>query len=225
MFAELVPAFSIGLLATLSPCALPLYPGFLAYLAAGAADRPSPFARWLGVFVLAGVLVAMIGLGGLIAVLSVGVGQVLVFLTPLADIVVIGLGTALLLGANPFRRLPVIAVGPVRGGAALSAFVYGLLYGPIALPCSGALFVGILTLSLAVMSFLDKLLFFVAFGLGFGLPLLVLSLLASSSRTALLRTFVRHERAVTRVAGAILVGIGAWDFAANLPFVLLYLGA
>ncbi|HUG55944.1 MAG TPA: cytochrome c biogenesis protein CcdA [Candidatus Limnocylindrales bacterium] len=224
LLGELVPAFGLGILATASPCALPLYPGFLAYLAAGAqSGRPSRFGRWLGVFVLAGVLTMMVALGALIAAFSLAVGQVLVFVTPLADLVVIGLGVALLLGANPFARLPALLPGGTGGGGAVAAYAYGLLYGPIALPCSGALLVSIFTLSLSVADFAGKLLFFLAFGLGFGVPLLAISLLAHGRQAALLRAFTRHYGVIGRVAGALLVAVGLYDLSVNLPNVLLQL--
>ena len=224
MLEELVPAFGIGLLATLSPCALPLYPGFLAYLAAGGAGRATGSARWLGLFVLAGVLTMMLALGALIAALSLAIGQVLVFVTPIADLFVIALGTALLLGRNPFARLPMLAGGAAGGSPARSAYVYGLMYGPIALPCSGALLVSIFTLSLTAASFAEKMLFFLAFGLGFGVPLLAISLVAEGRQRALLRLCTQHYALVSRIAGIILIAVGAFDLAANLPYVRLYLG-
>lgn len=224
MLGELVPAFGIGLLATLSPCALPLYPGFLAYLAAGGAGRAGGATRWLGLFVLAGVLTMMLALGALIASLSLAVGQVLVFVTPLADLFVIALGVALLLGRNPFARLPMLTAGASGGSPARSAYVYGLMYGPIALPCSGALLVSIFTLSLNASSFAEKMLFFLAFGLGFGVPLLAISLVAEGRQRALLRLFTRHYALVSRIAGIILIVVGVADLAANLPFLRLYLG-
>lgn len=224
MFAELGTAFGIGVVATLSPCALPLYPGFLAYLAAGGGGRRTGLSRWLGLFVLAGVLTVMIAAGALIAALSVAVGQVLVFVTPLADLVVIALGVALLLGRNPFARLPMLSAGATGGNVALAAYSYGLLYGPIALPCSGALLVSIFTLSLSVGSFAEKMLFFLVFGLGFGIPLLGLSLLAEGRQRALLGLFTRHYGIVSRLAGVVLVAVGLWDLSVNLPYARLYLG-
>jgi cytochrome c-type biogenesis protein len=166
----------------------------------------------------------MLSLGALIAALSVAVGNVLVVVTPLADVVVIGLGFALLLGMSPFAKLPTVQVGAGGGGPILSAYVYGLLYGPIALPCSATFVVAIFTLSLSVASFVEKLIFFLVFGLGFGVPLLVISLLAEARRAALLRAFTRNYGVVARIAGAILVVVGVWDLWNNLPFLLLYLG-
>lgn len=218
---ELLAAFGIGVGATLTPCALPLYPGFLAYLAAGAGEGRAPV-RWLGAVVLAGVLTAMVALGALIAALSLAVGQVLVFVTPLADVAVVLLGVALLLGRNPFVRVPQLSGGGAAG--IRGAYTYGLLYGPIALPCSGPLLVSIFALSLGVADLAAKLLFFVAFGLGFGLPLLVLSLLAGGQQRALVRAFTRHYALVSRLAGAALVAVGVYALSNDLPFALLYLG-
>jgi cytochrome c-type biogenesis protein len=220
---ELATAFAIGVLATASPCALPLYPGFLAYLASGSPRRGGSV-RWLGLAVLAGVLTMMIAIGALIASLQVAVGQVLVVVTPLADLAVIALGVALLLGRDPFARLPAIASMTAPGGEFRPAFVYGLMYGPIALPCSGALLVSIFSLSVSLASFLEKMLFFVVFGLGFGVPLLLISLLAAARQRALVRGFAAHHAVVTRAAGVILVVVGAIDLAMNLPLALLYLG-
>ena len=219
---QLAGGFVIGLLATGSPCALPLYPGFLAYLGA----RPAAGSHaWLGLAVLAGVLSAMLALGALIAALQVAVGRVLAVVTPLADAAVIALGIALLLGADPFSRLPMLAMGPGdRSRPALSAFWYGALYGPMTLPCSGPLLVAIFTLSTGVGSFAEKLAFFLAFGLGFGAPLLAISLLAASWRSALLRALARRYALLGRVAGAVLVLVGAVDLWTNAPFALLYLG-
>ena len=221
---ELGAAFGIGLVATLSPCALPLYPGFLAYLAArsGEGARATP---WLGLAVLAGVLTMMLAIGAAIALLQVAVGRVVLIITPLADLVVIGLGIALLLGANPFAKLPSIAAGSESRGPLLSAYLYGLMYGPIAVPCSGPLLIAIFTLSLTVTDFLEKLLFFLAFGLGFGVPLLVIALVAAGRSSALLRVFARHYTTFARVAGVVLIAVGIYDLSVNLPFALLYLGA
>ncbi len=218
--AELLPAFGIGLAATLSPCALPLYPGFLAFLAArGGATA----VRWLGVLVLAGVLTTMLALGALIAALSLAVGQVLVVVTPLAYLVVVAFGTALLFGVNPFAKMPQVALA-TRGGPALGAYAYGLLYGPIALPCSGPLLVSILALSVSFGSFAQKMLFFLAFALGFGVPLLILSVLAPARQSWLLRAFTRHYALVSRLSGALLIVVAGWSLAQDLDTILLYLG-
>jgi len=220
---ELLIAFAGGLAATLTPCALPLYPGYLAYVAAQRGQGRSADTRWLGVAVLGGVLLAMLTLGAFISSLQLAAGAVLRIMTPLADVVVIGLGLALALGRNPFARLPTLSLGQARGSPLISAFIYGLLYGPIALPCAGPLVLGIFLFSIGIADLAGKLAFFMVFGLGFGLPLLGISLLARDRASTLLRAFARHETALLRVTGTALAVIGAWDLASNVPFALLYL--
>ena len=80
----------------------------------------------------------MLALGLVIALISVSVGEALSIAIPLADLLIIGLGIMLLLNLNPFKKLPQIKV-PLLSNPYANAFVYGLLYGPIALPCSGPL--------------------------------------------------------------------------------------
>jgi cytochrome c-type biogenesis protein len=160
-------SLSLGLLATTSPCVLPLYPGFLAYISGGQQELQGKWGRYLlGFFVLAGVLVMMLVLGGIIALLSISVGRALSIVIPLADLIIIVLGAMLLLNFNPFKTLPQIQV-PVLSHPFVNAFVYGLLYGPIALPCSGPLVVSIFALSLTAAEFFSKLNIFFWFGMGF----------------------------------------------------------
>lgn len=222
LLGELATGLVVGLFATASPCALPLYPGFLAYLAARRGDAGvTGTARWLGLAVLAGVLTTMLVLGALMAALAVSTSSVLRIVTPLADLVVIALGIVLLLGRDPFSRLPMLGPTTVGGGAVRSAYVYGLLYGPIALPCAAPLLIAMFGLSLSLDSFIAALAFFMAFGLGFGLPLLAISLLAYSKQVSLVRFFARHREIVSRVAGVVLIVVGVTDLANYLPLILL----
>jgi cytochrome c-type biogenesis protein len=221
--SEIATGFVIGLFATVSPCALPLYPGFLAYLAARREDGTRSAAKWLGLVVLAGVLTTMTVLGALMAMLAVSTSSVLRIVTPLADIVVIALGIVLLLGHDPFARLPMLGPTRIGGGMVSSAYTYGLLYGPIALPCAAPLLVAMFGLSLSLDSFIAALSFFIAFGLGFGMPLLAISLLAYAKQRSLVRFFAAHRAVVSRLAGAVLVVVGLGDLANNLPFILLTL--
>ena len=56
---------------------------------------------------------------------------------------------------------------------------------------------------------LDSLAYFVAFGLGFGWPLVVLPLLAAPVQRQATRALTRHHRAVSIVSGIALVAIAA----------------
>jgi cytochrome c-type biogenesis protein len=222
-------AVAAGIGATITPCVLPLYPAFLAYITAPQAvsagglptptNRPSPAAA--AVMVWLGVVVGMVTIGAIVAGLSLGLGSILRVIVPLADLLLIGLGLLLLFGKNPFARLPQVSPAALgRGGPVAGSFLYGLLFAPIALPCSGPFLIGIFVASLTVGDAVRQLAFFAAFGIGFGLPLLVLGLVGELRGRDLARGLVRWERPLQLLMGATLLAIGAWDLWTNLPQVI-----
>jgi cytochrome c-type biogenesis protein len=226
-------AFAAGIGATVTPCILPLYPAFLAYLTGGARRasastegalaiaRPGLPPAVAALIVWAGVVVGMVAIGGLIAALAAPLGDFNRIMLPIADGLLIALGAMLLLGRNPFARLPQPSPSALGGrGPTVGAFLYGLLFAPIAVPCSGPFLVGIFAFSLTITDALGRLLFFGAFGLGFGLPLFALGMVGQARGADLARAVVRHERALQLVLGVALVAIGAWDLATNLPSIL-----
>jgi len=214
-----VTSLLLGLLTTTSPCILPLYPGFLAYL--GSQSEMGGKKYFLGLFVLAGVLTMMLALGGLIASLAIPVGSILVYLLPLADLLILILGILLLLDCNPFKTLPQVQL-PVLRHPYGNAYVYGLLYGPIVLPCSGPMVVGIFALSFTVGEALSQLWTFLWFGLGLGLPLLILSFLSAAWQRQLTIFFAHHSRAVNVIGGLLLAGVAVYDLNKNWKLMRLF---
>ena len=218
----ILTSLGLGLLASASPCILPLYPGYLAYLSGAHASKPGKTRYFLGFFVLFGVLAMMLSLGLLIALLSVSIGRALSLIIPLADLFLFVLGFLLLLDKNPFKALPQIQVPALRSPF-LNAFLYGLLYGPIALPCSGPLVVGIFAVSLTATEAISKLAIFWWFGLGFGLPLLALSLLSGVMQHSITRWFGQNARLVNVLGGLLLIGISVYDFWLNWDLIRIVL--
>lgn len=212
----------LGLLTTTSPCILPLYPGFLAYL--GGQNDIGRKKYFLGFFVLAGVLSMMIALGGLIALLVVPIGSVLLYIIPLADLLIFILGILLLLNLNPLKRLPQIQL-PLFQHPYSNAYVYGLLYGPIALPCSGPMVVSIFALSFTAGEAFSQLWAFLCFGLGLGIPLLILSFLSATLQRQLTVIFARHSRIVNLVGGILLIGVAIYDLSKNWELLRLFIRA
>lgn len=219
----ILTSLSLGLLATTSPCVLPLYPGFLAYLSGGQQGLEGKPGRYLlGFFVLAGVLTMMLALGGIIALLSISVGQALSVVIPIADLIIILFGVLLLANINPFKSLPQVRV-PVLSHPFVNAFVYGLLYGPIALPCSGPLVVSIFALSLTAAEAISKLTIFFWFGMGFGIPLLVLSFFSGAAQRWITRQFALRARLINVVSGLLLLGVGIYDLVLNWDLIRAFL--
>jgi cytochrome c-type biogenesis protein len=218
---QLGQAFVVGLFSAATPCLLPLYPAFIAYLAsAGGALAGRRAAGLAGLVILAGLLSTMIAAGVVITLVAIPLGSLLTILVPVADIVVVVLGLGLLVGWNPFARLPGMRV-PVVGNPFRQAYLYGLLLGPLALPCSGAFLVALLTISTDVVDATLRLATFVAFGLGFGLPLVGLSIVSTAGRQALVRWIVAHQVAIDRVAGLVLVAVGSLNLVSIWPSLAL----
>jgi cytochrome c-type biogenesis protein len=209
----------LGLLTTTSPCILPLYPGFLAYL--GSQSEIGRRKYFLGLFVLAGVLSTMLALGGLIALLAVPVGSILLYILPLADLLILLLGILLLFDRNPFKTLPQIQLPALRHPYG-NAYVYGLLYGPIALPCSGPMVVSIFALSFTTGEAFSQLWAFLFFGLGLGVPLLILSILSAALQRQLTTLFARYSKTVNVIGGLLLISVAIYDIAKNWEFLQLF---
>ena len=214
-----ITSLLLGLLTTASPCILPLYPGFLAYLSSQ--NEMGRQRYFLGLFVLAGVLTMMLALGGLIALMAVPVGSVLVYLIPLADLLILFLGILLLTNHNPFKTLPQIQL-PVLGHPFGTAYTYGLLFGPIALPCSGPMVVSIFALSFTAAEAFSQLWAFLWFGLGLGMPLLILSFLSAAAQRQLTTFFARYSRTVNIFGGVLLIGVAIYDLSKNLQLMRIY---
>lgn len=212
---QLVEAFVLGNGAILTNvCMLPLYPSMVAYLAADAGRVRVQ--GLLGVLVLAGVLTMMLVVGLGLFLLRASFGAVLPWMLPLVYGSVILLGVLLLLGKSPFAQLAAVNA-PVFRNPYLTAFSYGLLLGPMTLPCAGPLIVSAFVLGAgSISSLADGLLYALAFGLGFGWPLLLLPLLAAPAQRLITSWVVGRYALLTRAAGALLVDIGLFGIWAEV---------
>jgi cytochrome c-type biogenesis protein len=157
----------------------------------------------------------MLGVAVILVVVSVPIGSLLAYLIPLTDALLIGLGVLLLAGRNPFARMSSIRV-PFVANPFGRAYLYGLVLGPLALPCAGAFALALIAYSVGLADAAEKILVFVVYGLGFGLPLVVLSLLAGARQQQIVRFVTRHHRAIEVVSGILLIAVGIGDLLLNL---------
>lgn len=209
--SELVQAFSLGNAAILgNVCLLPLYPGLFALLAAKADTDPRRV-RWMGVWVLAGVLTAMTVVAGVLYAVDRVFADVVPYLLPVAYGGVILLGVLMVLNRNPLERFGTGQV-PLVSSASGSAFVYGLALGPMTLPCTGPVILAAFLIGgvSGTGALVERLAYFLFFGLGFGWPMVVLPLLAGASQRAFTGWMTRNHLVVTRISGVLLVLVAAF---------------
>ncbi|MFN2104859.1 MAG: cytochrome c biogenesis protein CcdA [Candidatus Promineifilaceae bacterium] len=208
--SEYLQAFVLGNAAILTNvCILPLYPGLLAYMAANATNERSQGAmKWMGLLVLLGVLTMMVLVGGLLFIFQQSFGAILPIVLPTIYGVVIILGLLMLSGRNPFNRLQTVQT-PLLKNPYIGAYVYGLLLGPMTLPCAGPVILSAFLLGTnSAADLADGLLYFFFFGIGFGWPLVLLPFLASSFQRRLIGWTTKNYKLLTRASGMLLIAIG-----------------
>lgn len=203
---------------------MPLYPAFLAYLSASSAELSGRRGTGLlGLIILAGVLTTMLAVAVILIFVSVPMGALLAYLVPLTDGLLVVLGVLLLAGRNPFALLPGMRV-PVIADPFGRAYVYGLMLGPLALPCAGAFALSLVAFAVGLTDALQKVVVFLAYGLGFGLPLVILSLITGARQRQIVGAVTRRHRAIEVFAGVLLIAVGIGDFLLNVDNIRLTLG-
>jgi len=210
--SQLINGFLLGNSAILTNvCLLPLYPGLIAYLAGNAEnERSQGAAKWLGFLVLGGVLSLLLLVGLILYLLQKSVNNILPILLPIIYGIVIVLGVLMLLGRNPFNRLS-MAQMPALSNPYAGAFVYGLMLGPMTLPCSGPFIVAAFFLGAGgVSDLIGSLGYVLAYGVGFGWPLVLLPFFAIPFQRKFTRWMGQNYKLLTRISGVLLVAIGIY---------------
>lgn len=178
-------AFLAGLLSVLSPCVLPLLPLVLG--AASSEHRYGPMA------LAGGLALAFVAIGLFVATIGFGLGLDTDVFRKGAALLLVGLGLVLMLPAAQTRLA--VAAGPLSdrvqarfGGVSSTGlggqFGVGLLLGAVWSPCVGPTLGAASLLAAQGRDLAAVALTMVTFGLGAGLPLVVLGTL---SRATLLR--------------------------------------
>jgi cytochrome c-type biogenesis protein len=212
----------VGVVGFLSPCVLPLVPGYLSYVAGLSGDAPRPSQRrmvlgallfvlgFTAIFVAQGAAFGQ--LGSTINEHRVGIEQVMGAVTIVMGVVFLG-GIPLLQRELRFHRLP--RAGLV--GAPLLGAAFGLAWVPCLTPTFGAVYSMALTQGTAGRgAFLT-----VFYCLGLGIPFILVAL-GFGWVTSVLGFVRRHRAVVSAIGGVLLVAIGAlllsgeWDHLMNV---------
>jgi cytochrome c-type biogenesis protein len=201
-----------GLLSFLSPCVLPLVPGYLGYLS-GTVVRPGapPPRRDLVLHATAFV----VGFASLFTVMGIALGQFLSSVQDGLDYVRwVGGVLVILLG---FHTLGVVRISLLLRTAKLSgeerlprgrlasSFLLGIFFAAGWSPCVGTILSGIFAIA-ATQGTRAGLLFF-TYALGLGIPF-ILTALAFGAAGPALRRVNRHFRLISVVSGLFLIAIG-----------------
>lgn len=204
-------SFLAGLLAPLGAvCVLPLYPGFLAYLSSKISSRKSQKTITLfGVIVMLGVLVSMLVIGLVFSFLRESLTKAIGIISPIAFGILAVLSVLLILGVD-FTKFAPKTTAPVLKNPFVSSFVFGLFFGAIVIPCNPAPLIVLFAISTSTISFITNFLNFLFFGLGMGLPLLLISFISAAKSKEVLGFLSKRQRIINIIAGIIMLVISLY---------------
>lgn len=207
-------AFVAGLASFLSPCVMPLLPGYLSYIsgvslddivAGKGADLRRVF-RYSVLFVL-GFSVVFVAMGAAATAMGVFIQRWFRLLSILAGVIIILFGLQLL---GVFRLRVLMAErryqGQVRGGL-FGAFLMGMAFALGWTPCVGPILFSILAYAGTRETVGQGIAHLACYSAGIGIPFLLIGL-GMGSFMRLLDRFRQHLRWVEAASGALLVVFG-----------------
>ncbi len=208
--------FAAGLVSFMSPCVLPLVPGYISYVAGASAAGPSR----------GGVVALRLPAMGLSLCFVLGFSTVFVLLgasaTALGQLLlawryelnIVGGGIIILFGLFilGLARLPWLQRelrfnAAIAGGRPVSAYTLGLAFAFGWTPCIGPVLGAVLTMSAASATVTGGVALLGIYSLGLGVPF-VLAALFTAGLVARLKTIGRLGRILQMLAGGLLVVMG-----------------
>ncbi|MGH2758038.1 MAG: cytochrome c biogenesis CcdA family protein [Actinomycetota bacterium] len=220
MLVESLITFAAGVVGFLSPCVLPLLPGYVGFMTGSGVDERVPIRRALPgtLSFVAGLTAVFVSLGASASVLS---GFLIdhkrgLELASGAFIVVLGLlmlsgpRFALLLRERRFHVRP--------GGGAVRSFVLGGAFAFGWTPCIGPTLGAALNLAATSDGLADGVLLLFAYSLGIGLPFVAagLGLLRFGGRLK------RHAATIQLVGGVVMIGVGVLMLTGRLTLLTIW---
>jgi cytochrome c biogenesis protein CcdA len=154
--------------------------------------------------------VVVFGLFGLVvSPLAVSLDEHLPWVTIVVGIGLVGLGIALLAGRQLTLRIPKLHAGG-RDGSLVSMFLFGVSYAVASLSCTIGPFLAVTTSTFRLGSVAAGVGVFLAYALGMGIVVGVLTVALALAKTSVVQRFRRALPVINRIAGALLVLAGAY---------------
>lgn len=207
-----IAALAAGAISFVSPCVLPLVPGYVSYIAGrtGPQGRTGPRweAVWLSFCFVLGFSTIFMALGAS----ATALGQVLLRwryeLNLLGGAIVVLFGL-FMLGAARIQMMErdLRFQLDLPGGRPVASYVLGLAFGFGWTPCIGPILGAILTASAASATVSEGVALLAVYSAGLGIPFLIVA--GFTDRIAgRIRAIGRVGRRLQQAAGAIMVGMG-----------------
>jgi cytochrome c-type biogenesis protein len=225
-----IAVFLAGLLSFLSPCVLPLVPGYVSLISGASAGELQSPDRKLTRMVLLNSVMFIIGFSAVfisLGAVATGIGQFMNIyrrqLMQVAGIVIIIFGLHLI---GVFQIKALLAdkrLHEVKGsGTALGAFLIGFAFAFGWTPCIGPILAGVLVIAGSQDTVVKGVLLLAVYSAGLAVPFLLTSL-GVERFLAFYSRFRRHLHTVEVVSGVFLVIVGALILTRHFTILSSYL--
>ena len=221
-----IAAFIAGLISFLSPCVLPLVPGYVAIISGAGVDELNQQGSRLMRSVMLNSLLFILGFSLVFIALGAvasGVGQIVMqhfaFLSKFAGLLLIVFGIHMT-GLLPLKflyadkRLHGISGGHTPARAFLVGFSFGFGWSP----CVGPILTAILTFAAAEATIQKGVALLAIYSLGLAIPFLLTSC-AIDRFLVFYARFRRHLRALEAVSGMVMIAAGAFIFTRHFTVI------
>lgn len=220
MFVEGLVSFFAGLVSFLSPCVLPLLPGYVAFMTGSSTTDRVPVRRALPgtLAFVGGLTVVFVSLGATASVLSGFLNDHKRGLELFSGAFIIAMGVLLVFGERgPLMRERRFHLRP--GGGALRTFVLGMAFAFGWTPCIGPTLGAALNLATTSNGLASGIGLLFAYSLGLGAPFIAagLGLVTFGGRLK------RHAATIQVFGGAILVVIGVLVLTGRLTDITVWM--
>ena len=225
-----IAVFLAGLLSFLSPCVLPLVPGYVSLISGASVEDLQSTDRKLSRTVLLNSLMFIIGFSAVFIALgavATGIGQFMNIyrrqLMQVAGVVIIIFGLHLI---GVFKIKALLAdkrLHDVKGsGTAIGAFLIGFAFAFGWTPCIGPILAGVLAIASSQDTVIKGILLLAVYSSGLAVPFLLTSLFVGGF-LAFYTKFRRHLHTVEVVSGVFLIAVGALILTRHFTILSSYL--
>lgn len=206
-------ALAAGMAATVNPCGFALLPAYLSAFVgldhhggrAGAVGR----ALAVSAVLTAGFVVVFGAFGLIVTPFALRIEQYLPWATIVIGAGLVGLGIALLMGGQMMVKVPKLNRGGADGTLP-SMFLFGVSYAVASLSCTIGPFLAVTTSTIRSESWITGFGVFVAYGLGMGVVIAILTVAVALAKTGVVQRFRNLLPVVNKVAGVLLLVAGAY---------------
>jgi cytochrome c-type biogenesis protein len=225
-------SFAAGLFSFLSPCVLPLVPGYVSFMSGLSLEELSSdeksgtamrHAGWESLFFVLGFAIVFTALGASASAAGKFLVAHLPAVTKLAGAIIIVFGvhmTGLITIPILYKHVRADAAGfkPGYGGS----FLMGLAFACGWTPCIGPILSGILALAATRETVGAGMRLLFVYSLGLGVPF-ILTGFAVGGFLRFFGRFKKHIRTGEVLAGALLIAVGALIFADRLTWLIRFM--